>query len=347
MTPRTLLILAVLAVGAAVGVWLTQQEPDHGAAEVGERFLPNLLDQVDGVAGVTIRGAGGEVMAEVHRDDDGTWRVRNRWDYPANSGALRETLVALAEARRLDARTNDPDRWHRLSVEAIDDPDADGMEIELHQPDGDHDGLRIVVGRTASTREGTFVRMADENRVWLLDQRIERRVEIGDWLRSRLIDIDVEDVVAVDIEPAEGDAVRVRPDVDDVSGFRLPDVPAGTELVTPTIGRSIARVVSDLRFTDVRTQRDAEPLDAVARARYEARNGLIVHVHSYTLPEDGNAEAVRMSADATDDADAEIRERAEVLNRDWDGWVYQLPEHKYVNASHNRNRVKANPPAQQ
>lgn len=347
MTARTLLILAVLAVGATAGVWLTQHDPERGAAELGERFVPNLLDQLDRVDGVTVRRAGGEVVAELHRDDEGSWRVRNRWDYPSDSGALRETLVALAEARRRDARTDDPQRWHRLGVEAIDDPTAGGMEIELHQPDGDHDGLRIVVGRTASTHDGTFVRVADEGRAWLVDQRIERRVEVGDWLRSLLVDIDADDVVAVDIEPEEGEAVRVRPDVDDVSGFSLPDVPATAELVTPSIGRSIARVVSELRFTDVRTQADAEPLESVATARFETADGLVIQVHSQVLPEDGNAEAVRMTAESTDEADADVRERAEALNREWEGWVYQLPEHKYVNASHDLERVMATPPTQQ
>lgn len=347
MTWRTLLILGVLAAGASLAVWLTQDDPDADIADTGMRFQPGLLEELDAVDGATVRGAGGRIVAELDRSDSGTWRVRNRWDYPANSGALRETLIALAEARRRDARTDDPERWHRLGVEAIDEPDAAGMEIEIHQPGGEHDGLRVVVGRTASAGNGTFVRAAGEDRAWLIDQRIDRRLEIGDWLRSRLVDIDLDAIVAVDIEPVEGDVVRVRPDVDDVSGFRLPDVPPGSELLTPTIGRSIARVVADLHFTDVRPRSDAEPLSAVARARYETKRGLIVYVHSYTLPDDGNAEAVRMTAAVTDPASAEVRERADGLNKEWSGWVYRLPEHKFVNASHDLDRILANPPVQQ
>ncbi len=330
MSPRALLILGVLALAAVVGVWLTHGDREDPPAVTGNPLVPGLLDELNEVSAVTIRRAGGEVVARLEREAEGDWRVRNRWDYPADHGLLRGMLIALGEARRAEGRTSNPEHWQRLGVEEIDDADATGMEVEL---EGDGLSHRVIIGRQAGAGEGTFARLADSDASWLIDQRIDRYHAIGDWLDSRVVDIPVDDVVAVDLEPEAGGSVSVRPEPESVAGFELVGVPADAELLTPTIARSLVRVVTELEFIDVRPRSDAEPLEPVGVARYEARDGFVLYIHSYTLPEDGNAGAVRFEAEATEDADEAVRERAATLTRQWQGWVYRLPEHKYVNAT--------------
>lgn len=341
MSRRALVVLGLLAAAALVGVWLTRDEPQAPTSATGERFVPELLERINDVTRVTIRGRGGDVVAELEPDEAGDWRVTNRWNYAANRAALRGTLIALAEARRAEARTADPEGWRRLGVDDVAGADADGMEIGLRFPT---DALTVVIGGAGPAGRGSYARRTDEDRAWLLDRLIERRTAVSDWLDAQLVDIPADRVARVDIEPAEGAPVRVRTDDSDVSGFRLLDVPADVTLLTPTIARSLALVVRELRLTDVWPRARAGSMEPVAVARYETDDGLIVWLRTFVMANDGGVEVARLEADVTDGADGDTAARARALTAAWEGWVYRLPEHKFVNASHDLDRIIERPP---
>ena len=336
MSARTLLILGALAALAVLGVWLTRDEPADAVVAAGDPFLPGLIDNINDIGNLTVRRAGGEVVAELERDEDGNWSVVSRWGYPADMAAVRATLVGLAEARMAEPRTANPDGWPRLGVGDIEAENAAGMEVRFGHG---NTTTRAIIGHRGPGGEGSYARTPEQQRAWLLDQYIPRRTRAAEWMDARLVDVPVEDVVSVVIEPRSGDPVRVDRDTRATPGFRLQDVPEGATLLTPTIARSIARVVTELDFVDVRPADAVDDLVPVARARFETRDGPVIHIETLRLPAEDGLELARLRAEADADASAEVAEHADSLNERWSGWVYILPEHKYTNASHNFDRV--------
>jgi len=333
MSGRVVVLLAVLVVAAAAGLWLTRETPPATATGAGERFAPGLLERINSITRVEVRVAGGTRVADIVRGDDGDWRVANRWGYPADEGVVRGTLIGLGEARRAEARTADPNAHHRLGVQAVDNPDAEGVELGLQ---GGERSWQVMVGRRSAAGDGTYLRHADESRTWLVDQAIERRPRVADWLDAELVDIAAERVERVAIDPEVGEPLRVRANA--AGEFEVLDVPPGRDLLTPRIGRSLARVVTELRLDDVRPRAATEQSQPVAEARYSLRDGLEIRLRTYVA--DGE-EVATLAADATDGADADVRQRAESLDARWRDWFYVLPEYKYVNASHHRERILA------
>lgn len=335
MNVRTLLVLALLTAIAAGGLWLTGDETAPPSAEAGERFLPGLLERINDIRRVQVQRSGGELVAELVRGDDGEgWRVTNRGNHPADRGTVHRTLVGLAEARRSEERTADPAAYHRLGLADIDEPAAQGMALTI---EGGGEPLTVIVGRSGPADEGTYVRRSGGKRAWLIDQEIPRHLAIGDWLDGALVDLDVDELRTVDIRPQEGEAVHVRADARADDGFVVTNRPDGRALLTRTMARSLARVVTDLRADDVQPADDAAGLEPVAEARYATRDGLIIHIRTYR--DAAGSELAQLDAAVTGEAGEATRAQARRLRARWAGWLYRLPEHKFVNASHDLERI--------
>lgn len=332
MSTRTLAVLALLAALAVAGVWLTREPPvDPGReARAGAPFLPGLEVRVNEVSGLRVRGAGGDLLAHVARRD-GAWRVTNRAGYPADTTTLRGTLIGLARARRLEPKSDRSDGHARLGVAPIEDAQGKAIEVAL---EGLEPPPAVLIGKP-STGEvgGTYVRRVGAARAWLVSGELERHDRIGDWLDDRLVDIPARQVRLVRIEAVDGAPVVTRHPEPSGHGFEL-QVPEGRRPLSNSIARSLARVVADLRLDDVQPAAEAADLPRLAVARFETFSGLVLEIEAFAARRAQDAAShVRLHASTTGTAGAEARARAERLNARYHGWVYQLPDYKFVNAT--------------
>ncbi|MFW5969177.1 MAG: DUF4340 domain-containing protein [Halofilum sp. (in: g-proteobacteria)] len=334
MSGRALVLLTLVTVLATGAAWYVRQPDPEPKSEPGDdRFLPGLADQLPSVSGVRIHTGGGRLLAHVERDGD-AWRVDNRSGYPADRETLRGILVALSEARREDAKTDREEGWSRLGLRPIEDPDAAGVELTL---EGLDPAPRVIIGKTASTDEGgTYLRRSDEDggRAWLVSERIKLPAKIGDWLDDRLTEIPIQRMRSVEIVAREGDPVRVEREEPRSRKFEIANRPEGRPPLSNSIARSIARTVSDLRLTDVHPADEVDLPPRLAEARFETLDGLRVVIEAFAADRGQDPRYVRLRAEADGDAGEGVREQADALNSRFDGWVYEIPEYKFVNVTH-------------
>lgn len=339
MSGRALAVLALLA-GIAVAAVVTTRAPEPPASlpEAGGRLLPGLAERVNDVTAVRVRRGGGALVARLERRD-GAWVVANRHDYPADATALRATLIGLAEARRLEPRTRRPEAYARLGVHAIEKPGAAGIEVAL---EGIEPPLAVVIGKPSSGDVGgTYARVAGERRAWLVSGELERRDEVREWLDARLVDLPAERVRRVRIEPATGRPVIVARGAD---GFVIENLPAGRRPLSATVAASLARVVTGLELVDVRPAAAAPALPRVATARFETDAGLVVEIRAYAGAGEAAGRLVRLAATAAAGAGAGVAGQAAALDARFEGWAFEIPDYKFVNATQTLEGV-LEPPA--
>lgn len=327
-----LVVLAVLAAAAVAGVLVTREPAVAPPTEIeaGERLVPWLEARLNEVAGVRVRRPGGDLVARVVRRD-GQWRVANRADYPSDTETLRGTLIKLSRARRLEPKSDRPEGWARLGVAAIERGVGDGVELALEGLGRD---LAVLIGRPAAGDVGgTYVRIAGERRAWLVSGDLERHDRVGDWLDDRLVSIPAGRVRSVRIEAVDGEPVVVRQAEAGSGDFAL-NVPEGRRALSTSIAQSLARIVADLRLDDVRPAADAPELPQLATARFRTFDGLVIEIEAFArgrAPEGDRF--VRLRARATAEASAAVRERAAALAERFEGWAYEIPRYKFVNAT--------------
>ncbi|HSH41755.1 MAG TPA: hypothetical protein VK973_06485, partial [Arenicellales bacterium] len=163
-----LVLLGAAMVMVAAAVWVSRQSADESLSTRG-LHLPGLGSQLDAVQTVEIRTAGDELRLE--RGDAG-WVASNRDDYPANAGRIRQLALGLSRLERLERKTANPERLHRLELRSLDEPGSRAVRVTLRTADGEA-LADVLVGKTQDfQQEGRsryFVRDAGDPQSWLVE----------------------------------------------------------------------------------------------------------------------------------------------------------------------------------
>jgi hypothetical protein len=153
MNSQTIKWLAVAAVVLLTLMFIVERSNRSDTVAGGELLLPELKDKLNDVNKLVVTGDGDAVTIQRDGDD---WSVLEKSGFAADTGKLRETLLALADARKLEQKTSNPDRLGQLG---LDGPDAgNGRRVDLF---GEDFGYSLIIGDEAQSTN-RYVRMADD-----------------------------------------------------------------------------------------------------------------------------------------------------------------------------------------
>ncbi len=317
------LALVMLTLALMLGRELSAPEQQHE-----EPMVPGLRDRINDIEAIDVVGPDGEIVVTLRRERD-RWRVREKSGFEADFRLIHDLLRDLAEARRVDERTSNPDWYPRLGVA---EPGVAGSEgVLLRFPDT---GLpEVIIGNTDPAGIGRFARLHGEEKSWLIDRAPEVPNTMLEWLESAIMDIPASQLAEVTVRHSDGDIVRLRPVGDDHGQWVLLDVPEGREAVSDWEIRPVASSLAALSLRDVRPH-ESVPDDAV-RALFRTIDGLNF-VASLFEDEEGHWVNFSVSAEITALADEEMDEEATELAIDAaavDGrlspWQFRIPENRY------------------
>ena len=248
MTYRTVTVLAAALVVLGALALFAQYRPQP-ADPGGELLLPGLRENLDPITRMTVLGAGAEPVVTLEREEAG-WSVAEKNGYPADLEKIRHTLVSLAEARVVEAKTANPDYYDRLGVEAIENDAAGGVAVTLTGAD-----VNVIVGDTESDSRA-YVRKADEAGSYLIDRDPEVGRSATDWLVTGILAIPGSRMARVTVTHADGEVVSVFKDDPAQTNFSVEHIPPDRELQYAGVANVMGTVLSNLNLQDV------EPLAA-------------------------------------------------------------------------------------
>lgn len=276
MNRKTLVGLALAAaVALVVAIALQLAQRPRSAADAGkpaEALAPALAAHVNDVDKVVVTGAGNVVLATLVRGTDG-WVLQEKDGYAVDTGKLRAFLLKLADARLLEPKTANAERYAALGVEDVSGADAKGLQVEiggLAQP------LKLVIGNANTRGGGTFVRRDGETQSWLASGALAPEKTAADWLGRDLVDVDAARIAEVALTDPDGKVVRVAKDAEGDANFTLADVPKGRAPASEYAVNSLASGLDGLRFDDVVPAAEATPPEGARKARFVAFDGLVV-----------------------------------------------------------------------
>lgn len=338
MRARQLWPLALVSLALAVAAWWAlgrQATPD---APLAGPALPGLAGRIEALEGIEVRAAGDALLVSL-RKHDGRWEEAGHPGWPSNEREISRALFRLAEARRIEAKTDDPALHSRLGVEDIASPDAKGSELRLL---GGGEPLRLVIGRNHPSLGGSYARLAEEAQAWLLDTDLSPARNPIDWLDRRILDLPLARIERVRVDPADGPRFALaRRDESFLVDGRAP-VSADDVVATAAVPEQLALdgVAAD------------DGTKAERRHVYEAVDGVSLTIESWK-GEGGTWARLSVSLDedlalawfeqAGDTADPPAQ-RLEALRgqvADWqariDGWRFLLPAQKAANLLRERD----------
>ncbi|MET0533448.1 MAG: DUF4340 domain-containing protein [Steroidobacter sp.] len=292
MTPRKLLILAIVAVVAVGGgIWLAGRQASTTSGDTAVLY-PDLKKELDAITAIRVVKAGGATAVELKRGESG-WTVSERSNYPADDAKLRKLVTNIAEAKLLEEKTSTVENYPTLGVEDISSDGAGGMQVEI---DGPKQPVKLIVGKQATGAQSHYVRRAGEPKSWLINKDVDTSASPDQWLRKNILDVSADRVQSAEVTVAGAKPYsalkKTRADAD----FTVEGLPKGKELSSPSAADSFASSLSGLTLTDV------QPVTAVtgepnARATLKTFDGLIAEASGWKK-DDKHYLALKTSFDA-------------------------------------------------
>ncbi|KAB2900858.1 MAG: DUF4340 domain-containing protein [Dokdonella sp.] len=278
MNNKTLFGLAIAAAVAIVAAMLLNRHdaPRSDLAADQAWLAPALRDHVNDVDRIVLKGAGNNTLATLARGDKG-WSLAEKGGYAVDTGKVRELLLKLADARLVEAKTSNADKYAVLGVQDVDAAGAKGTLLELG---GLAQPFALVVG-DSNPRGGTYVRRAGESQSWLTSASLMLDKDPVKWLQPELASIAASRIAQVDIRHGDGTRVHIAKQAEGESDFTLADVPKGREAGDAFAINSIAGVLDGLRLEDVQRVGEAPVAANALKARFETFDGMVVVVTAW------------------------------------------------------------------
>ncbi len=297
MKQKTILILAVatLAVGGAAALKLSHDESSVAPVAARETLLPSLLASVNDAASVTLTRHGASFT--LVRTESG-WGLSEKSSYPADASAVRQMLLALADLKPLEAKTDNPERYAKLGLQ---DPETEGSTATLVtiKDKAGKELAKVLIGKQSEGKGGlpsgnTYVRLGGEKQCWLAKGDPALKEKDVDWLDKKILEVKRDRVRSVDVSHADGEHVHVERAKPEDQNFELSNIPEGQELSYPSAPGSIAGALEYLNLEDVLPADKVDfSKDAGATSEFRTFDGLKVTVQ---VKEDGDKCYARFSA---------------------------------------------------
>lgn len=296
--------LAVVAVIAAIVV-ASNREPVSESTPAASVALPELRERINDVTGVTVIAAEKKPVVTLVRGEQG-WTVKEKGDYPANTGKLRELLLKMAGASLLEPKTENAERYPELGVEDVERQDANGVLVSF---DGLGKPVQLIVGKVSGQGDGTFVRRPGDKQSWLAKGALQVERDPGQWLDKALADIPSDRIAEIVLTRSGGKPLRLYKTAPSDKDYKVADIPSGRELKDASAVGALASTLSGLNLTDALPDESSPPpaQDQMVKARYRTFDGLTVDVQAW---KQDDKHIARFSA-ALDNAFADAHIQAE------------------------------------
>ena len=281
MNWKTLLVLLILAGAAVYGVIELNKQQQAAPSTAAEPSLlyPQLAEQINDIQGIRIVKAGDETAIDLARKEQ-NWVLANKHDYPAAQDTLRELLSGLLEAKIIETKTSNPERYAALEVEDVSSADAQGVRLDL---EGAAEPISLIIGKSgAGSFDQTYVRKANDAQSLLVSGALLPADDVQRWAEQPIVEIPAGRIQRVVIKHPDGEQLTVVKDGRADTNFKVFNLLEGRELSHDTVANPIGNALSNLRLEDVTTVEALDPAaEQAVSAEYYTFDGQKITVQAF------------------------------------------------------------------
>lgn len=365
MNQKTILVLGAATLAAVVATTALQsgRANDTRPASTEERLLPALGDRVNDVREIGIEAAGGPLTLRA----EGTgWVLSEAAGYPADGEKVRTFLLGLRDARRLEPKTANADRYERLGLVEPDGEGAASVRVTLRDGEGATVETVLIGKQRTSRAEPAAAQMGvtpDTQYYTLPGEGPQTFLAAGQlgvdaqplrWVNPEFLNVDRTRIASAAITHPDGaEILALREDMGQ-NEMVVQDIPEGMIAKTPSGTAQLLGALQRLRFEDVRRADSLDwPEEIISNATFTTEGGLKVSVETMKVADKEDPETMvtwsrvsfALEPEAPDaspiggeepteapEAKGPSREELEAelaeLKAATEGWAYALPSWK-------------------
>jgi len=361
MRSRNLIIFAVVTVLALGAAYMATRLRAPTLQAEKPLLFPELRARANDVHEIHVQGHDRTIT--LARDGD-NWVLREADNYPALIERVRDTVVGVAELRKLADKTSNRKMFKRLGVEDLEESGSNSILLQLKDDKGVNLAA-LIVGRARRSSSRTelpalYVRQPETGNALLVEGRLDISTEMGRWFNRDLFDIAPDRVQSIHIAHGDGGSLKMTREMKGAD-LELAAVPTGKEAqssvilsrmgtVLETFSLESARAAGSVTLPADASTMTVRTFDGVVATLVSARvdDKPMTRINfSYAAPVDA-AESVAKKPDvpATDPAAAtppgetpdaapagipaaDVKAEVEKYNAAVKDWVFQVPQFKF------------------
>lgn len=329
MKQKNVFALAGLAAVAAlltVGTILVQPRVET-SDRAGELVFPGLLDQVQqNLKSVVIKHAGGTISLD---RDGNVFRYRERANYPADPQKVVDLVVDIARLTKLEAKTNQPERYARLDLQEPTEKGSNAKQVTLIDTSG-KEMATLIVGKRKYTlggkEGGTYVRLPGDAQTWLTLGEVNPGVVPRDWIAKDIVDVPDAAVKRVVVTTPNGDRVIAARGADEK--FAIENLQKNVTLESEFAAQEYSRIFAGLQAEDVAEAASVQfPKDRTYSTVVETVEGSTITVEMTEVNEQAWIKIAAQPA-AGLAAESSAAQAMAGINARGEGRVFQVPPYK-------------------
>ena len=235
MRSRNLIIFAVVTVLAlGTAIMATRMRAPTRQAEKPLLF-PDLRARANDVREIQVQGHDRTITLARQGDN---WVLREADGYPALIDRVRDTIIGVAELRKLADKTSNKKMFKRLGVEDLKESGSNSILLQLKDDKG-ASLAALIVGRARRSTSRTetpalYVRLPNAGNALLVQGRVDVSTDAGRWFNRDLFDITPDRVQSIHVAHADGGSVKMTREMKGAD-LVLADVPEGKEAQTSVL----------------------------------------------------------------------------------------------------------------
>lgn len=329
MTPRTftaLVFATIIGVVAAASMVIYESRLASQTVVVDEPLFPALVERANDVARIIYRTRWDEAVINFQ---DGKWVYENKNNYPVEAKNVRSIVTTIASLRRLEPKTDDPEKYSRLSVQGADTERGDSRELVFETSDGTVLAA-VIIGRPSKTMQfdplgGTYIREIGDSLSWLARGTVVLPPRPMDLTKRQIVHVPGPDIREIQIWEDGKEVLHAQKLEDDAGVLRYTLIPSDTKIrAADSAVKQLASGIVSFRFDDVVPVENIEIPAGSRTMEFHTYKGMKL---SLTIVEVDDSEAwITFNAEA--EAGSEDTERAAEIQAATNGWAFLVPSHK-------------------
>ncbi len=318
---RIPVVLALFAL-SVLSIWYFSLDDQRRTEKVSDYGLvfPDLIEQINDVREIRIKSFQNSVSLTLQ---DSVWQVSRFENYPAQPSTVSNFLIGLAQMRKIEPKTSNPDKFAALDLAGIEIENSLSIQVDLLAQDKRMLASLLIGKRRQSVRNDLLtefhVREPHADQTWLAESGLIIPAQAINWFDTEILNLD-EQVDQVTIESPTNQPIRIRRDPQERENFLLEDIPESHKIRYQFQLNEIGGIFRQLNFEDVKRVSDWESSITVTA---RTTNNLLVSA------EFGAGELlnfVLFTAQALENSTPEVIKKAESLNKIWLGWKYRVSD---------------------
>ena len=285
----------------------------------GELVFEDTKKQLNNVKEINIDN--GKKKISIFKNQDSNWYMSSKSSYKTKNETVRKNLIQISELRFFEQKTEQESLYSRLDLDYPKNDNGDSKLITILDDDKKKI-IEFILGK--KKKNGVYIKKLNERQTWLTSGTLEMSSIEHDWLETKILDINYENVKKITINRLnKKESFSLTKDdknenllIDNLTKEQLPK----SDLIANFLGYFFTNLI----FEDVFERKNTNDSEVIAKINFQLFND--VNISSTIFKKDKN-KWINISIDS--ESALKLKENKNIFVENIENWTYTLPSTKY------------------